>query len=109
MRTEESLADLTDTELDDLRQAVLAEQERRANLATLPEQIQAMARAYLSAEGTVPGDEWRQPAGAHDAYPAGWVVTHEGRTWQSLTPANVWRPGGSSWREVADDSDTEEP
>ena len=42
---------------------------------------------------------WVQPTGAHNAYDKGAAVTHGGRTWVSLIPANVWAPGVSGWRE----------
>ena len=38
------LTTLTDEQLDDHRRAVLIEQERRAKLAQLPDQLAAMAR-----------------------------------------------------------------
>ena len=56
-------------------------------------------REYLAISGVISGGEWRQPLGAHDAYPSGWVVEHSGKTWLSLTPGNVWEPGVSGWRE----------
>lgn len=28
------------------------------------------------------------------------TVTHDGKTWESLTPFNVWAPGVSGWREL---------
>ena len=40
-----------DDSLDDLRRAVLAEQERRANLSVIPEQIAAMAKTYRDGGG----------------------------------------------------------
>lgn len=43
--------------------------------------------------GVIP--EWRQPQGAHDAYPKDFKVTHRGYTWQSLISANVWEPGSA--------------
>lgn len=49
------------------------------------------------------GGPWTQPQGAHDAYPEGWTVTHNGKAWVSLSPANVWKPGTSGWREVTED------
>lgn len=52
---------------------------------------------------------WVQPAGAHDAYPEGWIVTHGGKEWKSTTPANVWEPGVTGWREVTDDTSGEYP
>jgi len=45
----------------------------------------------------VEGEAWRQPQGAHDAYPEGAIVTHNEQTWTSTTPANVWEPGVYGW------------
>ena len=42
---------LTDDELDALRVDVAIEQERRANLAAIPEQIAAMAKTYRDGGG----------------------------------------------------------
>jgi hypothetical protein len=64
-------------------------------------------RDYLAASGATDGGEWVAPSGAHNAYPEGWTVTHEGKTWVSLTPANVWRPGESGWREAAPENPDE--
>lgn len=90
---------LTDEDLDTLRIDVLTEQERRANLTRIPEQTATLNATFLRAEGTVSGQAWRAPTGAHDAYPLDWTVTHNGKTWVSLTPFNVWEPGVSGWRE----------
>jgi hypothetical protein len=70
---------------------------RAVGLTTAPEQLQALQEASMAAEGIAPGDPWRQPTGAHDAYPLGAVVTHNGQTWTSTVAANVWEPGVSSW------------
>ena len=68
------------------------------------------------ADATLPqrpeGEEWSAPTHAGDAYRADAVVTHEGKTWRSLIPFNVWEPGVSGWREVVTDDDgnpTDEP
>lgn len=55
----------------------------------------------VAATATPPedGQAWVQPSGAHDAYPVGATVTHNGSDWVSLTPFNVWEPGFSGWRE----------
>lgn len=45
------LTTLTDEQLDDHRRAVLVEQERRANLAVIPEQIASLARKYRDGGG----------------------------------------------------------
>ena len=43
--------------------------------------------------------EWRQPTGAHDAYPLGARVSHAGKRWVSDIDSNVWEPGVSGWSE----------
>ena len=57
------------------------------------------ATAALMADAHTDGQPWVQPTGAHDAYRLGATVTHGGKTWESLTPANIWQPGVSGWRE----------
>ena len=42
---------LTDEQLDEARQAVLVEQERRANLAQIPATIQELAAKYKEGGG----------------------------------------------------------
>lgn len=96
--TEES-----DENLAKLAAAVRAEQDRRRVKATAEQQVADLNAAYLAASGVERGQEWRQPTGAHDAYPQDWEVTHDGRTWISTTPANVWEPGVSGWREVVEE------
>ena len=57
------------------------------------------ATAALMADAHTDGQPWVQPTAAHDSYPLGITVTHGGKTWENLTPANVWQPGVSGWRE----------
>ena len=42
---------LTDDQLDEARQAILVEQERRANLAQIPATIQELAAKYTDGGG----------------------------------------------------------
>lgn len=100
---------LTVAELMQLSQDIEAEKRRRQNLEALPAQFASLNRLYLEAEGVADGDAWRQPTGAHDAYPADWKVTFGDKTWVSLIPANVWKPGASGWREVVDPGPDGEP
>lgn len=93
------LTTLNDEELDQLRVEVLTEQERRRLIADASAQAVALADRYAAAIGRQDGDPWVQPTGAHDAYSLGITVTHGGKTWESLTPTNVWEPGVSGWRE----------
>lgn len=46
--------------------------------------------------------EWSQPLGAHDAYPAGAKVSHNGKHWTSDIASNVWEPGVYGWTEVSE-------
>jgi len=62
-----------------------------------PPRAPALWRAYIS-PNSLP--TWRQPTGAHDAYPAGARVTHNGDTWVSVTGANTGEPGVSGWQRV---------
>lgn len=45
------LRTLTDEDLDDLRREVQIEQERRENLAAIPEQVAALAKVYREGGG----------------------------------------------------------
>ena len=44
--------------------------------------------------------DWKQPAGAHDAYPKGAKVSHNGKHWTSDIDANIYEPGVACWTEV---------
>lgn len=96
------LTTLTDPEFAELDAAVTAERSRRATLAAVPQQIADLNRAYLGSEGVEQGQPWRQPTGAHDAYPKDWVTEHKDKTWTSLMDGNVWEPP-TGWREVVAD------
>lgn len=98
-----NLNELSNYELDILRRDVEFEQKRRKTLASAPAQADEIARRYREATGAQDGDPWVQPQGAHDAYPEGSIVTHNGETWINLTPANVWEPGVSGWREFTEE------
>lgn len=76
-----------------------AELQRASLLNSAPEELAALQQAILAAEGISDGDPWRQPTGAHDAYPLGAHVTHNGKEWESSVAANVWEPGVSGWQE----------
>jgi hypothetical protein len=75
-----------------------ADLARAIALASAPAELQALQQAHLSAEGIEEGDPWRQPTGAHDAYPLGAVVSHADELWESTVAANVWEPGVSGWK-----------
>lgn len=49
--------------------------------------------------------KWRQPRGAHDAYPVRARVAHADRIWENdLDKLNVWEPGAknSGWSDITD-------
>ena len=96
------IRDATDAELRQLKRMIDQELARRETLATAGRQMDAIARDVLAAQGITDGDEWVQPTDATNAYPKDWTVTHDGKTWVSLTPANVWQPP-TAWREVVEE------
>ena len=80
-----------DDQLNQLRIAVLTEQERRNLLDTAEQQITALNTAYLRAQGILDGRPWVQPVTV--GYAKGSTVTHDGRLWRSVIDGNVWEPG----------------
>ena len=102
------IRDADTTELRRLKRMIDGELSRRETLANAGRAMDDIARSVLAARGQVDGDEWVQPTDATNAYPKDWTVTHDGKTWVSLTPANVWEPGVSGWREVAEEGATPE-
>ena len=97
------IRDAETAELRRLRRMIDTELDRRETLATAGRAMDDIARSVLAAQGITDGDEWVQPTDATNAYPKDWTVTHDGKTWVSLTPANVWQPGVSGWREVVEE------
>lgn len=88
-------------ELEALVRDASAELERRRILADAPRQADKIAEQVVRAEGIKRGDPWepRNTLG----YPFNWVTTHNGKTWRSLHPINVWEPGVAGWREETAD------
>lgn len=97
-----NLEDFSSDELHDLRSDINRVLEQRAVVDDARRQIDRIAERVLRAAGESPGGTWKQPTGAHDVYPLGWQVEHEGKTWVSLVHANSWEPGVSGWREVTE-------
>lgn len=60
---------------------------------------QEAANLAAAASGELPSgvDSWVQPSGAHDAYPQGYLVLHNGAVWVSLTGDNVYEPQVAMW------------
>ena len=102
------IGSVSDAELRRLKRMIDGELSRRETLANAGRAMDDIARSVLAAQGITDGDEWVQPTDATNAYPKDWTVTHDGKTWVSLTPANVWEPGVSGWREVAEEGATPE-
>ena len=102
-----SITDLTalpEEELYELLNAVRAEAERRRTIVQTMSEIDRLSRDYSTAVGKVEGDPWEIPEGGV-GFPKDWIVQHNGKTWRSTTPGNVWEPGVSGWREVAPESE----
>lgn len=55
---------------------------------------------FLDSSGSEEWPAWSQPFGAHDAYPAGAKVSHNGKNWINIHgDGNVWEPGVYGWQE----------
>ena len=97
-------APVTEAELETLLRAAMAAPS--AGNAQPWHFVVATDRAILDATASLmtgahaDSQPWVQPTAAHDSYPLGITVTHDGKTWENLTPANVWQPGVSGWREL---------
>ena len=94
-------SNMTNAEVAALHRDVTAEQRRRQVIALAPARISVVGRQVLAAEGVSEGDPWRQPTGYHDAYPSGWQVTHNGKTWVALRNGASGEPGidTGDWQE----------
>lgn len=114
------LGDLADAEawpelrLTSARMALRRELERRHLLRTAPAEVEQLVEQYQEATGRKDGDPWAQPAGAHNAYRRGAIVTHLGKRWESLTGANVHQPGDPAdpqsyrwWKDLTPEPDPE--
>lgn len=87
----------TDEQLTELLSLVSRERDRRLLMESAEERIDSILVDVKQAQGFQDGDEWVEPTGAHDAYPAGTKVHHAGNYWHTALTANVWEPGVSSW------------
>lgn len=96
---------LTDEELSEHISAAYSEERRRQVIARAESESEKLAAEWTKAVGRSQGDEWTQPHGAYDAYLKDSIVSHSGKNWVSLIPANVWEPGVSGWREYTEDGD----
>src|SRR5699024_2466022 len=97
------IRDASDAELRRLKTMIDGELSRRETLANAGRAMDDIARSVLAAQGQTDGGEWVQPTDATNAYQKDWTVTHDGKTWVSLTPANVRQPGLSGRREVSEE------
>lgn len=106
MWTLPDLAEATDAELHEGLTGIRDEQNRRRVEAETPAAIDRRIGEYLDVrDGPTDPDkppDWKQPTAAFDSYPLGRLVTHDGRTWESLRAGNPDEPGVASWREITD-------
>lgn len=101
------VAALDDSELEQTRRDLVAEQERRRQRAEMLEQEQRLAAEQLAKLDRQPGEVWQEPT-VLTAYQRGDVVTYEGRRWCALG-ATSHAPGVSGWREQDGEDGTVAP
>ena len=91
---------MPDDELVAAMHAIQAEHSRRTVLKLAQDNNVGLTDAYLTTIGRASGQPWTQPVGAHDSYPLGWEVTHDGKVWTSIVDNNVWMPGVYGWTAI---------
>lgn len=96
------VAGMSDQDLAWLLDAARQEYQRRSDLVSALGSTPGLVDALLTSTGREPGAEYVAPTGAHDAYPLGWVVTHEGVEYEATRDGAVGVPGDSvDWRRIA--------
>lgn len=79
-------------------QLYMALQDHTSAAEWTPDTAASLYKAIgISEDGT---PVWVQPVGASDAYNAGDIVKHNGKTYKSTVDANVWEPGVYGWEEI---------
>ena len=123
------LTTLTDEQLYALIERVNAENRARQTMKEAEAEIKRIAQeaeikrrslaanfviardraATPAADGTVPA--WIAPSGAHNVYPQGYRVSHNGKVWMNTHHANSWEPGttNSQWIEEVTEPEMGEP
>ena len=100
---DEQLEHMIDTTNDYLRK-LRNEKSRRDTITSAADSINKLAETYLQAVGVKDGDPWEGPSSAAEAYPLGWLVTHEYGLWKSRVAGNIEEPGeGDEWERIGDD------
>lgn len=102
---------MSEQELFGLVEGAEKEIASRQTIAAVNKQVAdviRVARRDGAIEAPTPGDPWAQPTDASNAYMAGDVQTHSGKTWESTVDYNVWEPGMSGWREKPEDGSVPE-
>lgn len=105
--TDEELRALPLETLRDLQQRIGVESYRRSVIAAAYESVEQANQVVLDGEGAKPGDPWRNPTTAAEAYPLNWVCSHGESSWLAVAGGTWEEPGtGDDW-EVVPESEVE--
>jgi hypothetical protein len=92
---------VSDDELEAVRETVMQEVQRRWRVRNIPEQVRELNRRFLEDVERGMGCEWHPPEGLHDTYPLDWTVKKGGVEWVSAVDANTSQPDeGDDWVKV---------
>lgn len=101
----EDMSTMPDDELAQTAADAQAEIARRTRIREAETTTDDMALSYLQALGRDQGAPYEAPTGFIGAYPRGWRVTHEGRTFEAAAPGVTTAPPDEGcWIEVDPDS-----
>lgn len=98
------LAEWDDDDIQTEIARLTREARRRRQLRDAQDAADKAVVAWQAAAGRRDGDPWQQPTSTVDAYPEDAVVTHDGKTWRSMTRNNMWEPP-LHWREEVEEGD----
>lgn len=94
---------LSNEDLSSVMRSAEGELKARQTLIETEDKVVELQERFLRVrdrdvpENDVPN--WTQPTGAHDVYPKGFIVRHDGKIWVNQHPMNSWEPGttNSQW------------
>lgn len=114
----QSVEQLTEQEFREfLRWITADERKRRTTVVAVTERENEIATEYHQSQGdeivteipsdptTISAPNWRQPFGAHDAWPINAIIFHNDKYWRNIAGVpNVWEPGNDgpvpTWQEI---------
>ena len=92
---------MSDDDLQALLDQARAEYQKRWDLRQAYAAAPGLQTGYLESIGRGPGQPWQPVTGYQNAYPLGYLVTHDGKEWTATRDGATGTPGESpDWQQV---------